>query len=204
MATSSKRWLNAQLRDPYVKQARKSQYRSRAVYKLLEIDEKDKLFYQGQTVVDLGASPGGWSQYVIGRIGTQGKLISVDILPMEKLDNVLFIKGDFTETTVYEACINNLANGKADLVISDMSPNLTGIRNTDQARSMYLAELVFEFSCRVLQPGGSILLKLFQGQGADTFKSEIMDKFHRVVVRKPKASRHRSREFYILATGYKV
>jgi 23S rRNA (uridine2552-2'-O)-methyltransferase len=201
---NSKRWLEQHRKDQYVQQARSSNYRSRAVYKLIEIDAKDQLIKPGQTVVDLGAAPGSWSQYVSDRVGKSGLVIAVDLLPMEPIAQVRFINGDFTENSVYLACLDNLSNRPADLVISDMAPNLTGIRNTDQARSMYLAELVYEFSVRVLRPGGSMLVKMFQGEGADHFRKELINKFQSVMVRKPKASRDDSREFYILAKGYVV
>jgi len=204
MAKSSKRWLQEQQRDQFVQQARRSRYRSRAVYKLQEIDEKDRLFRPGQVIVDLGAAPGSWSQYARNRIGSAGKLIAVDILPMEPLPEVLFIQGDFTQTAVLEDCIQGLPDGTADLVISDMAPNLTGIRSTDQARSMYLAELVHDFSIGVLKPGGDMLVKMFQGQGADEYKKGLIKHFQKLMVRKPKASRDNSREFYILGRGYVV
>ncbi len=204
MAKSSRRWLQQQQHDPYVKQAQQSHYRSRAVYKLIEIDRRDRLFRPGQKVIDLGAAPGSWSQYASEQIGTQGHVIAVDILPLEALDNVLFIKGDFTEVAIIEKCQDSLANKNVDLVISDMAPNLTGIRETDQARSMHLAELVYDFSCKVLKPGGGMLVKLFQGTGAQCYKKELMEQFQRVITRKPKASRSSSREFYVVAQGYKV
>ncbi len=204
MAKRSKQWLQAQQRDQYVKQARQSHYRSRAVFKLRQIDQKEKLFHPGQAVIDLGAAPGSWSQYVSERINPQGRLIAVDILAMQALDKVLFIQGDVTETRVLDACRQELPNTAADLVISDMAPNLTGIRATDQARSMRLAELVYDFSCDVLKPGGDMLIKLFQGEGSDAFKKELMQRFQKVIVKKPKASRAGSREFYVLARGYEV
>ena len=204
MAKRSKQWLQAQQRDQYVKQARQSHYRSRAVFKLRQIDQKEKLFHPGQAVIDLGAAPGSWSQYVSERINPQGRLIAVDILAMQALDKVLFIQGDVTEPRVLDACRRELPNTVADLVISDMAPNLTGIRATDQARSMHLAELVYDFSCDVLKPGGNMLIKLFQGEGSDAFKKELMQRFQKVIVKKPKASRAGSREFYVLARGYEV
>ena len=204
MSKSSKKWLKEQQRDPYVKQAQRSQYRSRAVYKLEEIDQRYRLFKPGQQVVDLGSAPGSWSQYASERVGSAGNVIAVDILSMEPIAGVNFILGDFTETPVYEKLLEQLDGSKADLVISDMAPNLTGIKDTDQARSIYLVELAYDFAQQVLIPGGSLLLKLFQGTGADTFRKEIMDKFQKVTVCKPKASRDSSREFYVLAQVYKV
>lgn len=204
MAKRSKQWLQVQQRDQYVKQARQSHYRSRAVFKLQEIDQKEKLFHPGQAVVDLGSAPGSWSQYVSERIYPQGKLIAVDILAMQAINKVLFIQGDVTEADILDACRRELPNTVADLVISDMAPNLTGIKATDQARSMHLAELVYDFSCDVLKPGGDLLIKLFQGEGSDAFKKELIERFQKVIVKKPKASRAGSREFYVLARGYGV
>jgi len=155
--SGSKRWLQQQSKDLYVKKAQQSHYRTRAVYKLIEIDQKDQLISQGQTVVDLGAAPGSWSQYVSEQVGAQGKVIAIDILPIKPIDNVLFLKGDFTEQTVYDQCLKLLQGRNVDLVISDMAPNLSGIKSRDQARSMMLAELTSEFACKVLKPGGSML-----------------------------------------------
>ena len=204
MAKSSKRWLQAQQRDPYVKQARQSDYRSRAVYKLEEIDQRYRLFRTGQVVVDLGAAPGSWSQYASRHKGAEGSIVAVDILPMEPIDGVEFIQGDFTETDVFEKCLESLHGARVDLVISDMAPNLTGIKSTDQARSMYLVELVLDFARQVLKPGGTMLVKLFQGEGTDTFRKELSKEFQKVTACKPKASRDNSREFYVLAQVYKV
>ena len=204
MTKSNKRLLQAHRKDQFVKQARDSHYRSRAVYKLLEIDKRDRLFKPGQTVVDLGAAPGGWSQYAVERVGHMGKVFALDILPMEPIASVSFLQGDFTEESVFKVCLESLDPGRADLVISDIAPNLTGIRTTDQARSMYLAELACDFACKVLNPGGDLLIKLFQGEGVDEFKRELRAHFQKVIIRKPQASRDSSREFYILARGYKV
>jgi 23S rRNA (uridine2552-2'-O)-methyltransferase len=204
MSKSSKQWLQHQNRDPFVKQARVSDYRSRAVFKLQEIDQKDRIFHKGQVVVDLGAAPGSWSEYARSRIGTGGMVLAVDLLQMEPIPNVLFIKGDFSEAGVYQQSLASLPGQAADLVISDMAPNLTGIRSTDQARSMHLAELVFDFSCLVLRKQGTMLIKMFQGQGTDEFTRRLRQQFHEVRVRKPMASKDKSREFYILAQGYDV
>jgi 23S rRNA (uridine2552-2'-O)-methyltransferase len=204
MAKSNKSWIHRQEKDPYAKQARASHYRSRAAYKLSEIDKKDKLFRNVQTVVDVGASPGSWSQYVSEQLGPQGKIVAVDILPMQPIDKVLFIEGDFTEDEVVQACKSGLNGARADLVLSDIAPNLSGVRSSDQARSMYLAELVLAFSDEVLSQGGDILIKLFQGEGTDQFKKELANRFQKVMVRKPQASRDSSREFYVLARGYQV
>ena len=204
MAKSNKSWIHRQEKDPYAKQARASHYRSRAAYKLSEIDKKDKLFRNVQTVVDVGASPGSWSQYASEQLGPQGKIVAVDILPMQPVDKVLFIEGDFTEDEVVQACMSGLNGARADLVLSDIAPNLSGVRSSDQARSMYLAELVLAFSDEVLSLGGDILVKLFQGEGTDQFKKELANRFQKVMVRKPQASRDSSREFYVLARGYQV
>ncbi len=204
MSKSNKNWVDRQAKDPFAKQARESHYRSRAAYKLAEIDKKDKLFRSVQTVVDIGASPGSWSQYASERVGPQGRIIAVDILPMQPVDKVLFIKGDFTEEEVLQSCIAGLSEAKADLVISDIAPNLSGVRTSDQARCMYLAELVLNFTDDVLKPGGDLLVKLFQGEGIDCYKKELNNRFQKVTVRKPQASRAESREFYVLARGYKV
>ena len=204
MSKSSRRWVQEHERDPYVRQARQSQYRSRAVYKLMEIDRQDHLFRRGQTVIDLGAAPGSWSQFASERVGAQGKVIAVDILTMEPVPDVLFIMGDFTEQQTVDDCLRCLSGSKVDLVISDMAPNISGIRHTDQARSMYLAKLVFEFSTAVLKPGGNLLVKVFQGADVEPYRRRLVDVFQRVKHRKPKASRDSSREFYMLAQGYNV
>ncbi|MFT5132795.1 MAG: 23S rRNA (uridine2552-2'-O)-methyltransferase [Gammaproteobacteria bacterium] len=204
MAKSNKTWLQRQEKDIYVKQARGSHYRSRAAFKLSEIDKKDKLFHKGQTVVDIGASPGSWSQYVSEQLGSQGRIVAVDILPMKAVDNVNFIEGDFTDIEVVQTCIRALSGSKADLVISDIAPNLSGVRINDQARSINLAELVLAFADEVLVDGGDILVKLFHGEGTEQYKKELKERFQRVIVRKPQASRTSSREFYILARGFQV
>jgi len=202
MPKSSLTWLKNRQRDPYVKRAQHSRYRSRAVYKLEEIDQRHRLFRAGQRIVDLGAAPGSWSQYASWRVGPTGRVIALDMLPMQPITGVSFLQGDFTDMAVYESCLARLEGEKADLVISDMAPNLSGIRHTDQARSMYLAELALDFACQVLKPGGGLLLKLFQGSGADAWRREIMQKFQKVSTCKPKASRDKSREFYVLAQRY--
>ncbi len=196
---SDKRWLERQNRDPYVKQARNSNYRSRAVYKLQEIDQRDRLFRPGQLVVDLGSAPGSWSQYAAEKVLPDGKVIAVDILEMPPINRVEFILGDFTEQSVFDQCLARLDGNEADLVISDMAPNLTGIRDSDQARSIYLAELALDFAAAVLNPRGNLLIKVFEGAGIEQFKRALKEQFQRVSVRKPDASRSGSREFYILA-----
>jgi 23S rRNA (uridine2552-2'-O)-methyltransferase len=202
MSGSSKRWLRDRERDPYVRKTRQSEYRSRAAWKLAEIDQRDRLFRPGQLVIDLGAAPGSWSQYAASRVGARGRVLAVDVLPMETLAHVEFIPGDFGEEAVRASCLEALQGRRADLVISDMAPNLSGVRATDQARSMRLAELALEFSRQVLAPGGDLLLKLFQGAGADEFRRQLVEHFQRVMVRKPGASRSASREFYVLARGH--
>ena len=197
-------WLSRQQQDQFVKKARKFNYRSRAVFKLQEIDEKYHLIKPGQIIFDLGAAPGSWSQYVSQKVGSNGQVIAVDILDMQPIKSVQFIQGDISEKSVYERCLSQVDNHQADLVISDMAPNLTGIRDVDQARSMSLSERVLDFSRHVLRSQGGIVIKLFQGKDTDKFKTELSEKFQRVTVCKPDASRDSSREFYILARGYKV
>lgn len=201
---SSKQWLERQNKDVYTQKARKSHYRSRAVYKLIELDKKYRLFKPGQTVFDLGAAPGSWSQYVAERIGSKGKIIAVDILKMEELPGVHFIQGDFTEQSVFDACLQQIDDRKVDLVISDIAPNMSGIKDADQARSMYLAELVADFSQRVLVPGGHMLQKLFQGAGIEQYNKDLREHFSSLRAQKPKASRDGSREFYMLSQSFKL
>ena len=201
-SSSNKQWLLKQQKDPYVKQSQQSHYRSRAVYKLMEIDKKDGLLGKGQLVIDLGAAPGSWSQYASEQVGEQGKVIAIDILPMEEIHNVLFIKGDFTDQRTYDQCLESLNDGYADLVISDMAPNLSGIKVTDQARSLYMAELAASLACQALRTGGSMLVKVFQGSGVDEFRHHLKEYFKKVMTRKPMASRNSSREFYVLARGF--
>ena len=200
----NKQWLHKQNTDQYVKQARQSHYRSRAVYKLREIDNKDKLFKPASCVVDLGSAPGSWSQYAVEQVGQQGRVIAVDLLEMEPIDQVFFIHGDFTDNQTEKDCLDALGDQGADLVISDMAPNLTGIRTTDQARSMALAELVFDFCQQVLKPGGDLLIKLFEGAGTNEYRQLLKEHFARVMTRKPDASRDQSREFYVLARSYEL
>ena len=204
MAKRDQKWLQRQQRDTYVKQARDSHYRTRAVYKLMEIDKRDRLFQKVDTVVDIGSSPGSWSQYAAEQTGSKGTIVAVDILPMKPVGHVEFILGDFTDEKIILSCQQALAGSKADLVMSDIAPNLTGVRTTDQARMIHLAELVLEFSAEVLNEGGDLLIKLFQGEGTEQYQGEIKELFQKVIVRKPKASRAESRELYVLARGYKV
>lgn len=201
---SSKRWLQEHFSDPYVKEAQRLGYRSRAVFKLLELQERDKLFKPGMTVVDLGAAPGGWSQVVTKFIGRKGQLIAMDILPMDPIPNVEFIEGDFADDAIFQQLLTRLDDASVDWVLSDMAPNLSGIDSVDQARSMSLAELALDFALRVLNPNGGFLVKIFQGEGFDPFLLSLRLNFQKVIIRKPKASRDRSREVYILARGRKV
>jgi 23S rRNA (uridine2552-2'-O)-methyltransferase len=199
---SSKRWLQTQNKDLYVKKARKLDFRSRAIYKLQEIDEKDQLIKPNYCVVDLGSSPGSWSQYLSGIIDSSGRIVAIDILPMNPIEQVLFISGDFTDEIIQKQCLKEVGEYGADLVISDMAPNLTGIRVTDQSRNMAIAELVYDFSTQILKPGGDLLVKLFEGDGTYEYRQLLKEKFVKVLVRKPKASRDQSREFYVLARSY--
>lgn len=205
MATKSgsKRWLKEHFTDPYVKQAQREGYRSRAVYKLLEIQERDKLFKPGMTVVDLGAAPGGWAQLAVKLIQPKGRLIAMDILAMDPIPGVEFIQGDFSDDTVLAALENSIGGIKVDFVISDMAPNMSGNESVDIPRSMYLSELALDFATNMLKPNGGFLIKVFQGQGFDAFFLELKRRFKTVVIRKPKASRGRSREIYVLARELK-
>jgi 23S rRNA (uridine2552-2'-O)-methyltransferase len=200
---SSARWLREHFTDEYVKRARQEGYRSRAVYKLLEIHEKDRLLRPGMTVVDLGAAPGGWSQLAARLVGQQGAVIALDILPIEPLPGVECIEGDFREAVVLEHLLAALNGRFVDLVLADMAPNTSGIKGVDQPRGMYLSELALDFARRCLRPGGDFLLKIFQGEGFDGFLKELRTAFVIVAPRKPKASRARSAEQYLLARNYR-
>ena len=200
---SSGRWLKEHFDDPYVKQSQQDGYRSRASYKLLEMSKKDKLIRPGMTVVDLGAAPGGWTQVAMQLVGDSGTVIASDILAMDPIAGVTFIEGDFTEQAVYDEIIMALNGRKADLVISDMAPNMSGNPAIDQPKSMYLVELALDMSRHILKPGGSFLAKVFQGEGFDELLRETRSSFLKVQSRKPGASRSRSREVYQLATGFK-
>ena len=201
---SSRRWLKEHHGDVYVQRAKAEGYRSRAVFKLMEINERDRLLKPGMTVVDLGAAPGGWSQYAARAVGRSGRVIALDILAIDPLSNVEIIQGDFREEAVLHELIARAGERGADLVISDMAPNTSGIDAVDQPRAMYLAELALDLAGQVLKPGGSLLVKLFQGVGFDEFVRECRRRFGRVVTRKPKASRARSREVYLLAQNCKL
>lgn len=197
-AKTSKAWIKAHINDNFVRKANHEGYRSRAAYKLQEIAERDALFVPGMTVVDLGAAPGSWSQIASEAVGVTGKVFALDILDMQPLPNVTFIQGDFRETDVLEQLETALAGEQVGLVISDMAPNLTGIRVSDQAHVMYLAELALLFCREYLNPGKNFLVKVFQGSDFETFRKSMQVDFSKVVVRKPKASRDRSKELYLL------
>jgi len=200
---SSQRWLARNAKDKYVKRARQEGARSRAIYKLEEIDRRDHLLHPGMTVVDLGAAPGGWSQYVKSRVGDSGRVLALDILPMEPIVGVEFIEGDFAEQPVLDLLLQRLQGKPVDLVISDMAPNMSGVASVDQARSMNLAELALEFSDKSLKPGGSLLIKTFQGAGFNEFFAQMRRRFEKLATRKPSASRAESKEIYLLGRGFK-
>lgn len=200
---SSNHWLHEHFNDEYVKQAQARGYRSRAIFKLMEIQEKDKIIKPGMNVVDLGAAPGGWSQYVRQIIGKKDKIIALDILEMEPLEGVDFIQGDFREEAVLNQLYATLDGEVINVVLSDMAPNLSGNKDADQARAIYLGELALDTAVNVLAKGGSFLVKMFQGVGFDAYHNEVKKAFSSVVIRKPKASRPRSTEVYILAKGFK-
>jgi len=200
---SSQKWLQEHNRDHYVKQAQQDGYRSRASYKLLEINQKDRLLYPGLVVVDLGAAPGGWSQVAAKLVGPKGKVIASDILDMDSIVDVNFILGDFTDPVVLQRILGSLEKGLVDLVISDMAPNMSGMKGIDQPKVMYLVELALDLVTQVLKPGGNFVVKVFHGEGFDQFMLELKKRFKRVTVRKPDASRPRSREVYVVAKDFK-
>ncbi|GAA0830926.1 23S rRNA (uridine(2552)-2'-O)-methyltransferase RlmE [Marinomonas arenicola] len=189
--------------DPYVKKSQQDGYRSRASYKLIEINDKDKLFRPAIRVVDLGAAPGGWSQIAAKLVGDKGTIVASDILEMAPLPGVTFVQGDFTEQSVYEAILAEMGDEKADLVISDMAPNMSGNSASDQPQAMYLVELALDMAAQVLRPGGNFLVKVFQGEGFEEYLKAMRAQFASVVTRKPEASRARSREVYLLGRQYK-
>jgi 23S rRNA (uridine2552-2'-O)-methyltransferase len=201
---TSKAWMREHVNDPYVQKARADGYRSRAAYKLLEMDKKDRLLAPGQWLVDLGAAPGAWSQVAAAKLGPKGRIIALDLLPMEPLPGVFFVQGDFREQGALDGLAAALGGRKADLVISDMSPNISGIGASDQARSVHLCELALEFAHAHLKPGGSLVLKAFQGAGFAEFLAGMRKAFTKVESRKPGASRGRSSEMYLLGKGLKA
>ncbi|PIE40662.1 MAG: 23S rRNA (uridine(2552)-2'-O)-methyltransferase RlmE [Gammaproteobacteria bacterium] len=200
---TSKRWLKEHFDDQYVQKAQADGYRSRAAYKLLEIQEKDKLIKPGMTVVDLGAAPGGWTQIAAKLVGDHGFVLASDILEMDPVAGVEIVQGDFREESVYQEILNKLESRKVDLVISDMAPNMSGMKSVDQPKAMYLVELALEMCDQVLAPGGSLLVKVFQGAGFQEYRGELQKRFKVLLTRKPQASRARSKELYLLAKGFK-
>lgn len=200
---SNKSWLQEHHSDPYVKQARQEGYRSRAAYKLLDIDRRDRLLRPGMVVVDLGAAPGGWSQVAAQRVGGKGRVVALDILPMEPLPGVSFLQRDFHEESSVDELIAGLEGRAVDLVISDMAPNISGMDAVDQPRSLYLAELALDFARKVLRPGGDMLVKVFQGSGTEAFIREMRSHFATMATRKPQSSRARSREIYLLGRDFR-
>ena len=200
---SSRRWLDEHVNDPYVKQAQKDGLRSRASYKLIELDEKDRLIRPGMLIMDLGSAPGGWSQIAGRMVGDQGWVIATDILPMDSLENVDFIQGDFTDDKVFQQLLDMLDGRQPDLVISDIAPNISGVAVADQAAAMYLVELTLDMVRQVLKPGGNYVVKVFQGDGSDQFLKDMRTSFDKVMIRKPDASRSRSREVYMVGKGFK-
>lgn len=202
---SSKRWLKEHFDDEFVRRSQVEGYRSRAVYKLIEIDEKDRLIKPGMTIIDLGAAPGGWSQYAAEKLKGNGRVIALDLLLIEpEIEGVEFIQGDFREEEVLAQLMEVINSEPADLVFSDMAPNMSGMKTVDNARAMYLAELTLELAKETLKPGGAMLVKLFQGEGFEQYLKELRQSFAKITMRKPKASRSRSKEIYALATGFKV
>ncbi|MCM8919439.1 MAG: 23S rRNA (uridine(2552)-2'-O)-methyltransferase RlmE [Candidatus Thiodiazotropha sp. (ex Lucinoma annulata)] len=201
---SSRQWLDRHFNDEYVKKAKKAGYRSRAAFKLLEIQEKDRIIKPGMRVVDLGAAPGGWSQIARDLVGEKGQVLALDILPMDPIAGVDFIQGDFREPQPLEEMRKWLAGEPVDLVISDMAPNVTGMASVDQPRAIYLCELALEFAREVLKPGGHFVAKVFQGEGFDAYLKALRGDFQRVVSRKPSSSRAKSREVYLVAGNFKI
>jgi 23S rRNA (uridine2552-2'-O)-methyltransferase len=200
---SSGSWLQAHVNDPYVKQAQKDGYRSRASYKLIQLNEKDRLIRPGMLVVDLGSAPGGWSQVAAKLVGPKGKVVAADILPMDPLKDVDFILGDFTEEAVLRQILARVGDRKPDLIMSDMAPNISGIDMADQAASMYLVELALDMARQALKPKGDFIAKVFQGAGSDDYLKDLRTSFDKLLIRKPAASRPRSREIYVVAKGFK-
>lgn len=203
-SASSGRWLKEHFDDKYVLEAQKKGYRSRAIFKIEEIQQKDKLLQPGMTVVDLGAAPGGWSQYAAEKVGDEGQVIACDILPMDSIPGVSFLQGDFREEAVLNALLDRIQPDMVDVVMSDMAPNMSGNLASDQPRAMYLVELALDMCREVLAPNGAFIVKVFQGEGFDQYLADVRKMFKAVKIRKPDSSRARSREVYIVATGYKL
>jgi 23S rRNA (uridine2552-2'-O)-methyltransferase len=202
--SSSKQWKKRQASDPYVKRAQAEGWRSRAVFKLEELDQKYHLFRGNSVVVDLGAAPGGWTQYAAKKVLPKGRVIATDILPMDPLAGVEFIQGDFTDDDALQQIMTSLGEGGADLVLSDMAPNITGMRSVDQPRSIYLVELALDLAVQILRSGGTFGTKIFMGEGFEELVVECRKRFKTVRIRKPAASRQESRETYIVASGFRV
>ena len=200
---SSNDWMDEHFNDHYVMKAKEEGYRSRACYKLMEIDDKDKLMKPGMTVVDLGSAPGGWSQVAAKRVGDHGLVVASDILPMDGIAGVTFLQGDFTEEAVFDELMRVIGNRPVDLVISDMAPNMSGMSAVDQPSAMYLVELALDMARQVLKPGGNYAAKELQGVGFDGYLKDMRSSFQKVVTRKPDSSRARSREVYLVAKGFK-
>jgi len=200
---SSASWLSRHLSDPFVKQAQKDGYRSRSAYKLIELNESDHLLRPGMRVMDLGSTPGGWSQVASRLIGGKGRILATDILPMDSLPNVDFIQGDFTDEAIVQQLLDWLDGGKFDLIMSDIAPNLSGISIADQAKSIYFLELALDTVRKTLKPGATFAAKMFQGSGSDQYLKELRTHFSKVSIRKPAASRKESREVYLVAKGFK-
>lgn len=203
-SSSSTRWLVEHRADTYVQEARRLGYRSRATFKLIEIQGKDRILKPGQIVVDLGAAPGGWSQWARLQLGSKGQLFALDILPMDPLPQVDFIQGDFREEAVLQQLEARLGEQKVDLVLSDMAPNISGIDSADQAGCLHLGELALDFAKAHLKPKGTFLAKMFQGEGFDSYLKSLREVFESVTIRKPKASRPRSKEVYLLARNFRA
>lgn len=202
--TRGRRWIDEHVGDPFVQRARREGWRSRAVYKLMEIQERDRFIRPGMTVVDLGAAPGAWSQYAAQLLGGRGRVIALDLLPMDGLAGVEFIQGDFRDPAVLEVLGQRLGGQAVDLVLSDMAPNISGVAAVDQPRTMHLAELALDFANQHLAPGGALLAKYFEGEGAQSLVADARRTFADVRTRKPKASRARSREVYLVARNHRV
>ncbi len=200
---SSADWLKEHVDDIWVQKAQQDGYRTRASYKLIELDDKDKLIRPGSVVVDLGSAPGGWSQVVAQRVGEKGLVIASDILEMDAIADVTFIQGDFTTEEIYDQLVDVIDGRPVDLVISDMAPNMSGMSSIDQPGAMYLVELALDMARQVLKPNGSFVAKVFQGEGFDAYLADMKQSFAKVMIRKPKASRARSREVYIVAKGFR-
>ena len=201
---SSANWLSRHVNDPFVKQAQRDGYRSRSAYKLIELNEKDKLIRPGMRVMDLGSAPGGWSQVAGKLVGAKGRVLATDILPMAELKNVDFIQGDFTDEAIVQRVLDWLAGQKFDLIISDIAPNISGIESADQGRSIWFLELALDTVSKTLKSGGNFAAKMFQGSGSDEYLKELRTHFEKVLIRKPEASRKKSREVYLVAKGFKA